>query len=467
MASEVPAYLKSLESLLAKPAAAAQPSADLSLSSIGFGSMFTGGGAGAAEPASDKLRFLLVSTHVHQFTGYSKVSHGILKELAKEPWLQVTHFGFQKFPEAAPAAALEHREIPRGVEVIDAAALEKPLQAGFGFGLLPDVIRKKKPQVVMIYNDLAVISQFVDAIRKSGIQRNFQLWVYCDQVYTTQNQAFLDMLNRDVDRVFAFSPYWKKCLKDQGITRPVDVLTHGFDQRQFFSIPRELARRHVQLPNDMFLFLNMNRNQPRKRYDILLMAFVELIVKYPTKPLYLLCICDKGEKGGWWLFEIFARELRLRGVPVEQFAQRLIVTAQNMSFKDEEVNMFYNAADVGISTADGEGWGLCQFEQMGVGVPQVVPDIGGYKEFCAPENSVMVDAKNRYYLPTAFCPVGGEARACDPHDVCLAMEEYVLNTAKRDAHGAAAKEKVLTYTWSRATEPLLKRLRAVKEDGDE
>jgi glycosyltransferase involved in cell wall biosynthesis len=217
----------------------------------------------------------------------------------------------------------------------------------------------------------------------------------------------------------------------------------------------------------MFLFMNLNRNQSRKRYDILLMAFVELIVKYPTKPLFLLCICDRGEKGGWWLFEIFARELKLRGVAVEQFAQRLIVTSQNMSFKDEEINLFYNAADVGITTADGEGWGLCQFEQMGVGVPQVVPDIGAFREYCSAENSVVVTPKVRYYLPTAHCVVGGEAQACDPHDVCLAMEEYVLDSAKKETHGKAAKEKVATYTWERACETLVRRLKAVKEDADE
>jgi glycosyltransferase involved in cell wall biosynthesis len=194
------------------------------------------------------------------------------------------------------------------------------------------------------------------------------------------------------------------------------------------------------------------------------MAFVELLVKYPTKPLYLLCICDRGEKGGYPLFELFARELTLRGVPIEQFSTRLIITAQNMAFKDDEINMFYNAADVGISTSDGEGWGLCQFEQMGVGVPQVVPDIGGYKEFCTPDNSSLVKPSHRYYLPTTFSPVGGEAMACNPHDVCLAMEEYVLNSSKREAHGKAAKEKVMTYTWESCCETLIRRLKAVEED---
>ena len=469
MSGQLPEYLKSLEVLLGAngPSAGAstpvittpvETPKTLTLGSIGFGSMFT---TAATEAKSDKLRLLLVSTHVHQYTGYAKVSQGILTELAKEP-LELTHFGIQKFHELSSS----FRAYPPGIDVFDVVANEKPLQQGFGYNLLPDVIRKKKPQIVMIYNDMAVVAQYVEAIRKSGIPRNFKLWIYCDQVYTTQSQVFLDILNRDADRIFTFTQGWKKCLKDQGVTRPIDVLLHGYNPQQCFPVPKELARKQLSLPNDMFLFLNLNRNQPRKRYDILIMAFVELLVKYPTKPLFLLCICDKGDKGGWWLFELFSRELKLRGVPIEPFSQRLIITAQNMSFKDEEINMFYNAADVGISTADGEGWGLCQFEQMGVGVPQVVPDIGGFKEFCSAENSVLVKPTVRYYLPTSFSPVGGEAHACDPHAVCLAMEEYVLNSELREKHGAAARATVTSYTWEKSCETLIRRLKAAKDDDE-
>ena len=223
----------------------------------------------------------------------------------------------------------------------------------------------------------------------------------------------------------------------------------------------------MNIPNEAFLIMSLNRNQPRKRYDLLIMAFVELIVKYPTKPIFLLCICDKGDKGGWWVFELFQRELKLRGVSVETFGTRLMLSSSDMTFRDEDINLFYNAADVGISSADGEGFGLCNFEQMGVGIPQVVPDIGGFKEFCLPENSVLVKPKNRYYLPTAFSPVGGEAHACDPHDLCIGIEEYLLNTEKREAHGKAARETVLSYTWEKAAANLMKQLRRAMDDKDE
>ena len=464
--SSLPSYLKSIESLI-------QSGSNPVLSNTSAPAPSPVTPPTDAQPLvlrqadKSKLQFMMVGTHCHQFTGYSKVTWGIVQQLAKQSWMQVTHFGFQKFHQIPP----NYRPYPANVEVIDAAALEKagPQQQqgqGFGFSQLPEIIRKKQPNVVMIYNDMSVVAKFLEEIRKSGIPRNFKIWVYCDQVYTTQLQGYLDILNRDADVVFAFTNYWKKCLKDQGITRPLDIILHGFDSNQFFPMPKELARKQVGIPNDIFLFLNLNRNQPRKRYDLLLMAFVELVVKYPTKPLFLMCICDKGEKGGWWLFEIFQRELKLRNVPTEMFGNRLMVSTQDMSFSDQDINMFYNMADVGISTSEGEGFGLCQFEQMGVGVPQVVPDIGGYKEFCNPENTSMVKPKFRYYLPTVFSPVGGEAFACDPHDICVAMEEYVNDSDKKTTHGKKARETVMKYTWEKACERLVKRLDEEKKELD-
>jgi len=416
----------------------------------------------ALVPGAKKLKFMLVSTHCHQYTGYSKVSYGILRQLAAVPWLEVVHFAFQKFPQQQFADG--YRPYPSNVKVIDACAEEKPFEQGFGFAQLPDAIRANSPDVVMIFNDMSVVGKFLVSIEKSGIPRNFKQWVYCDQVYTTQLQGYLDMLNLKVERIFAFTPYWKKCLKDQGISRPIDVILHGFDPDMYKPLPRAEVRRALKLPEDGFIFLNVNRNQPRKRYDLLIMAFVELIAKYPTKPVFLMCICDKGEKGGWWLFELFQRELRLRGVSVDQFGNRLMISSQDMVFKDEDINAFYNIADAGVNAADGEGWGLCNFEQMGVGVPQVVPNIGGFKEFCRPDNSVLVEAKHRYYLPMVYSPVGGEAYAVDPHELCLGMEEYVLDSAKKLAHGEAAKKTVLGYTWEKAVEPLVRRLKQEKED---
>jgi hypothetical protein len=196
-ATPVPDYLKDLHAILQRgttdSAAATGAATATTTATPEPSAVATPAPTPESVGAPKKLKFLLVSTHCHQFTGYSKVSFGILKELAKIPWLSVTHFGFQKF--AQQQFPPDYRPYPVGIDVIDAAANEKPFEQGFGFKQLPDVIRRVKPNVVMIFNDMSVVGKFLMEIEKSGIPKTFRTWVYCDQVYTMQLQGYIDMLN--------------------------------------------------------------------------------------------------------------------------------------------------------------------------------------------------------------------------------------------------------------------------------
>ena len=140
MSAETPSFFKTLEQQLKKENDTVN---SMDLSKIGFGSIIA-----KPEDKEDKkkLKFLLVSTHLHQFTGYSKVSHNMVQELSKKPWMKVTHFGFQKMIQVPEG----FRPYPSNVEVYDAAGNEKPQHQGFGYQQLPEFIRRKEPNVVMI-----------------------------------------------------------------------------------------------------------------------------------------------------------------------------------------------------------------------------------------------------------------------------------------------------------------------------
>jgi glycosyltransferase involved in cell wall biosynthesis len=411
----------------------------------------------ALNKSGEKLHLLLVSTHVNQTTGYAKVSYGLLKELNKySDWLKVTHYAIQGM-----GIDITKRAYPNEINVIDVIQIENDVVKNGGFGVreLPSVIQQLNPHIVMIYNDLGVICKYIEEIRRQIVRRSFKLWVYLDQVYESQPTEMIDVLNRDIDRIFCFTREWKDILKQQGVNRPVDVMTHAFESSFFKPIPKHIARESIKLPQDSFIYLSLNRNQPRKRLDILIMAFVELIVKYPMKQLYLMCICDKGDKGGYPLFDIFGRELQLRGASIDIFGGRLLVISKDCCYTDDEINMFYNLSDCGVSAADGEGFGLCAFEQMGVGVPQVLSNVVGYREYCeSNKNSILVDPSIRAYLPIGFCSVGGEVKLIDYKLFAKAMETYMLDETLRSIHGKAAREKVLEYTWTKATKTFIKRL---------
>lgn len=418
------------------------------------------------EPTKKPLKLLFVSTHVNQINGYSKVAYNLIKQIAKCDWIQLVHFGTQKLKNADV-----QRKYPDTVKVIDGSALDKSnkdgVGTGFAFSELPNVIRNEKPDIVFIYNDLAIINAYIEEIRKAYTARSFKIWTYLDVTYNAPQQTLIDNLNRDVDRIFCFTKGWKEELKNSGITRPIDVLNHGIDSTVFRTIPRDLARQTVGLPKEAFIFLSMNRNQPRKRLDILIMAFVELIVKNPIRPIFMLMISDKGDNGGHQLFDIFSRELKRRSASTDLFGNRLLITSSNSCYKDEDINMFYNMADAHVSCAEGEGFGLCSFESMGVGVPQIVPKIKGYSEYCDAENSLMVVPKWRYYLPQVYNIITGEAEAVDVRDVAEAMETYVFDAELRKLHGARGKEKVLQYTWEKAVGILVKRLRYEYEEEED
>jgi len=450
MSNDVSQFMKELESIMGSPPLSELPASSASLPSA------------QAPEAGRKIKLLVVSTHVNQVNGYSKVFYHLFQQLAALPWLDLVHFGTQRMVNADLG-----RKYPSTVKVIDGSALEKDKQAtGFAFAELPVVIQAEKPDVVFLYNDLAILCAYIEGIRKVIEQRSFRIWAYVDMCYPSPPPQMMDVVNRDVERIFCFTKSWKDVLKSHGATRPMDVLPHAVDPTVYRSIPKEIARQTLGLPKDVFLFTSLNKNIPRKRLDVLILSFVKLMVRFPTKPLFLLIVADKGDRGGYPLFDIFAREIKLQAASVEMFGNRLLITSKDTCYRDEDINLLYNCGDVGVSCAEGEGFGLCTFEQMSLGIPQIVPDIHGYSEYCVEDNSLRVKPKMRVYLPQAHQTVTGEANLVDPEDVSKAMERYVFDDDLRALHGEKGKEKTLTYTWEKSAAVLVKRLKALQEDDD-
>jgi glycosyltransferase involved in cell wall biosynthesis len=408
-------------------------------------------------PPSKKIRFLLVATHAHQMTGYSKVSYHIIQQLAKDPALDLFHFGFQKFATVPP----EYRPYPPHVDVYDPAGKEREAgqsqEMGFGFSQLANYVRKVKPDVMMIYNDAGVICRFLDNLDESlrADERTYKTLIYLDQVFVLQRPELLSRIDKVADAYFTFTSYWREVLVKQGIVKPIHILRHGFDPTQFKRMDRAALRAKHKIPEHVFLLLNLNRNTPRKRYDLVMIAFAELVVRNPTKPLALMAVCDVGQGGGYPIQEIYVRELEKLGANPRQHLHKLMIVQQSLSFTDEVINELYCMSDVGITAAEGEGFGLCQFEAMGVGIPQVCSYVGGFRDFCRDgENCRAVKPRNQYYLSLSASSVGGVQELVDPHELSLAVEDYVMDSDLRKRHGEAARRTVLDYEWSKEVETL-------------
>ena len=376
------------------------------------------------------MRFVLVSTHVDQTTGYSKVVSNLLAQAATlAPKVKTFHFGFQRHPERKNI-----RKTPEGIVAYDAAANEDPKEEGFGFNKIHEYIDMVGPDVVMIYNDPMIIARFIQAMKFKKGETPYKLWLYVDQVYNGIAPPLMKEITAAADRVFCFTDSWAKAFTEYGpdIEMP-QVMEHAVDSTIFSRLPmttRAALRKNVGLPPDAIVFLNANRNSQRKRQDLTIMGFVELLRRHPDKPLWLLMVTavDPQKGAHYDIQRIFHDQLGRAGLDPNVYAKRMAIvdTAPPNTLSDEGVNQIYNMSDVGINTSDGEGFGLCQLEHLYTGAPQIVTDVGAYRSFLPTSVTQYVRPGPLVYQAAAM-PLGLYAPSFDPVHVADAMDAVLDN----------------------------------------
>jgi len=372
------------------------------------------------------MRFVLISTHVDQTTGYSKVVFNLLKQLAKlAPAVKTYHFGFQRHPSRGNI-----RTVPSGVVAYDAAANEDPKEEGFGFNKIHEYLEMVNPDVVMIYNDPLIIHRFVEAMKYTKETSPYKLWVYVDQVYEGIAPQLADTIRTNAHRVYCFTQYWTDVFKTYGEFPDVRTLENAVDTTMFSKLPdgvRTTIRATMGLPFNAVLMVNANRNSQRKRHDLAVMGFVELLARDPTKPYYFMIVTGlNAQQGAYYdISRIFTTELKRRGLNPEDFVKRLmLVDTSAKPVPDSAINEIYNAADIGVNTSDGEGFGLCQIEHLYTGAPQIVTDIGTYRSFMDETVCGFVKPGDRIYY-SGTMPLGLWAPSFSYKDLADEMERMI------------------------------------------
>jgi len=403
------------------------------------------------------VRFLLVSTHTEQVTGYSKVSYNLLKQLGTlQPLIKIFHFGFQRTPARLPTPA---RPLT-GIIQYDAAANEDPKEQGFGFNKFKEYVDTVNPDIIMIYNDPIVINQFIQQVK--DVPKSWKLWVYLDQVYKGADMGLLRNIENASDRIICFTEEWKKYLMTR-LTTPnikIDVLEHGIDSLVFKPLSdgeRAGIRKNLNLKSSDKVFLNMNRNSQRKRLDLTIMAFARLLKKFPDAPYHLLLVTGVKPEGGAFYqpLQIYLNELELLGMDNLKYGTRVTIvdtTAPQAYFNDDAINQLYNVADVGINTSAGEGFGLCQLEHMATGAPQVVLALDCYKAFMNDKTSVQLATTSYSYLQMT-AGVGLTEYTTTAEAVAEGMEKALAMCGKETTEACVALAR--TRPWSKVCDDFL------------
>jgi glycosyltransferase involved in cell wall biosynthesis len=268
----------------------------------------------------------------------------------------------------------------------------------------------------MIYNDPYTVSRFIDSMKHERGKSSYKLWIYLDQVYCGVAPSLMDSIRKHADRVYCFTDSWKKQFLEYGSFPEVNVLEHAVDPTVFSCLSedtRHSIRTNIGVSKDAILFLNANRNSNRKRLDLTVGGFVRLLQRNPEKPYFLMIATNMNPQTGAFydLQRIFLEELKSLKLDFQMYGRRLLLidTSPPNLLSDEAINQLYNAADIGINTSDGEGYGLCQLEHMYTGAPQLVTDVGSYRAFLNSEIAEFIPSNGRSYfaggMPHGFwCP---------------------------------------------------------------
>ncbi len=428
-----------------------------------------------------RLRVMFCGTYpIGQSNGYSRVVYYISKYLGLKKDIRLTIYGFQNYQQTQGSD--QRNDIPKDVILHDAMATEEPRRNGFGEKEIGTYLRSHPQDIVIIFNDSVITSALASTIIQEFSEeerKKFLLISYMDQVYPYQRWQYIELINQYFDLVIAFTPYWREMARKLGVKKeiPMYFFPHGFDSETYYPIPKSIARAYYSLPEDAFVILNLNRNQPRKRWDHTLMAFADLVKRHQdllkkgdkpdkkVRPLRLMI--GTMPEGYWDMLDVYDFEIRKHGVDVQEARKYLVFMSKPQQMSDRDINILYNACDIGLNTCEGEGFGLCQFEHLAVGCPQVAPNIGGMREFLNSGNSITVEAKWSYHVDKNRDGIGGVAEIGDVKDYADAMWRYYNNPALVLKHGSKGRTEILTnYRWESMVEYFYKIIKDIQQKNE-
>lgn len=167
---------------------------------------------------------------------------------------------------------------------------------------------------------------------------------------------------------FGFDECVKAC---PSIKSKLRIVPHGINPNDFYPLSYgemlDFRKRYFGPVAHKFIITNVNRNQQRKDIPRFLMAFREFNKKYPESVAYChMAVVDQG-----WDLNVVVESLGLKVNKNVVFPQNF---GPNRGFPIEILNKIYNASDVVVSSATGEGWGLAQVEAMATRTPIISPN---------------------------------------------------------------------------------------------
>jgi glycosyltransferase involved in cell wall biosynthesis len=185
-----------------------------------------------------------------------------------------------------------------------------------------------------------------------------------------------------------------------------------------------------------FIALKASRPNKRKRVDLTIEGFARFAAGKPANVrlcLHHALMIEHEKQQVHALIERFKLQERVHLNPL---GERVV--------DDAELNLLYNACDVGMTTSMGEGWGLVSFEHGAAGAAQIVPDHSACAELWSGRAEMIPPA--RRYIPEFSTLEMAEVSA---EGTAQALDKLYADPQRRQQLAQAAFEAAQNpdYSW--------------------
>lgn len=300
-------------------------------------------------------------------SGFARATHEILERLRKEFEIAVIGMNYRgDSPSGYP------------YPIYQALANQEP----FGLHRLHWVCNREKPDLIIIQQDGWNIPFYMRLLRakKENGEYHHPSHAAIPVVTATpvDGKNFQGQWLDGVEHAVFWTKFGKEEAYEGGYTGTASVIPLGVDLTTYYPVEKQeaLAKLKISMLRDNFIVGNVNRNQPRKRWDLSIKYFAEWVRTYKVKDAILfLHAAPTGDAG------IDVQQLaRYHGV-YHMMAMREPPPYEGET--DEVMRCTYSCFDIGITTTQGEGFGLTTLEAMACGVPAIVPGWAALGEWAA------------------------------------------------------------------------------------
>lgn len=227
----------------------------------------------------DKVKVLFVSDLVAP-TGFAKVSHSIIKYLPQDKY-EVHGLG------------VNYRGDPHsyGFPIYPAGMGGRV----YGEDRLVQLLQTMKFDLLYILNDAWIVNVYLNAIKEAKLEKLPKIVVYFpidSDYHDPEWYKNFDIVTTAV----TYTNFAKNVVNDESCAPnlKLSIIPHGVDTSVFYKkfVTREDAKETLfgNTPNvNKFIFLNANRNQPRKRLDVTMEAFKLFSAGKDDVALYMHC----------------------------------------------------------------------------------------------------------------------------------------------------------------------------------